>query len=278
MTGDNSEIPRSWHLDQVRRQTWYRDLERRLFQSEPSNRDLAAALDVQRVRAEATERKLEALTALVETKATDAQKHMADLVGVMTDRFDIVETSINDMTTQHESLQGRLVSIGTMIESMASDRQRHHSIATPPVIQSAPPNLLGPSGHHWCGHPTSAAPTAPSQPSPMMPMTTTTTAADFGTMSAMASPPTAQGPAAPVSAVPRVQDPRYLAPELFRNQSSVDGASDDGRPHGQSGRNPLSIHGAGKSIHREVNYLISQKTGDSRLTVFDGSIKDFEEW
>ena len=40
----------------------------------------------------------------------------------------------------------------------------------------------------------------------------------------------------------------------------------------------MSQHGAGKSIHREINYLISQKTADSRLTVFDGSIKDFEEW
>ena len=70
-----------------------------------------------------------------------------------------------------------------------------------------------------------------------------------------------------------------MATELLHlhSQASVDDDSEDG--HGkQSRRNPVSQHGYGRSIRREVNYVISQKTADSRLTVFDRAIKDFEDW
>ena len=202
-----------WHVDQVRSQTWHRALERRLAQSETSNRELAGELKHQKDRDQALEGKLETLSSLVETKAADSQRYMADLVGVMNDRFDLMDSSLQEMTVQHDSLQGRLMSLGTMIESMASSQTQRHNIATPPSVQPSPPNLLGPSGNSWCGHAppavTAASPTIPSMmptAPPMMP--TMTTAADFGTASAMAPPQAGFGPVTQMPAAARAPDAR----------------------------------------------------------------------
>ena len=80
---------------------------------------------------------------MIESKSSDSNKHMAELVQVMNARFDVADSSVLEIANQHDDIGHRLTTLASMIESMASTTKTHN-IATPPI---QPPPLLGSSGH-----------------------------------------------------------------------------------------------------------------------------------